>query len=135
MAVGTANTMKDVSAPPVRQPWAWAIVHGGKDVENRSWRTSHRGPLCIHAGRAFAHDAYPKVLDLSTRVPPDLESFDRGALIGVVDLFDCVFDQSESDWAIPGAWHWLLRDARPLETPIPCNGRLRLWHPAPMVDV
>ncbi|WP_409188395.1 hypothetical protein [Bradyrhizobium sp. RDM4] len=20
----------------VRQPWAWAIIHGGKDVENRS---------------------------------------------------------------------------------------------------
>jgi hypothetical protein len=20
----------------VRQPWAWAIVHGGKDIENRT---------------------------------------------------------------------------------------------------
>lgn len=22
----------------VRQPWAWAIIHAGKDIENRSWQ-------------------------------------------------------------------------------------------------
>ena len=21
----------------VHAPWAWAIIHGGKDIENRSW--------------------------------------------------------------------------------------------------
>lgn len=25
----------------IRQPWAWAIVSGGKDVENRTWATAH----------------------------------------------------------------------------------------------
>jgi hypothetical protein len=34
----------------IRNPWAWAIVHGGKPVENRGWRTAYRGPLLIHAG-------------------------------------------------------------------------------------
>ena len=38
----------------VRQPWAWAIIHGGKDVENRNWYTSFRGTLAIHAER-FRH--------------------------------------------------------------------------------
>ena len=33
----------------ILQPWAWAIIHGGKDVENRTWRTAYRGPLLIHA--------------------------------------------------------------------------------------
>ena len=28
----------------VRQPWAWLIVAGHKDIENRKWRTSYRGP-------------------------------------------------------------------------------------------
>lgn len=32
----------------VQQPWAWAIVHGGKDVENRTQAWSYRGPLAIH---------------------------------------------------------------------------------------
>jgi hypothetical protein len=34
----------------VCQPWAWAIVHGRKHVENRTWATDYRGPLLIHAG-------------------------------------------------------------------------------------
>jgi ASCH domain len=46
----------------VRQPWAWAIIHGGKDVENRSWRTKYRGPLLIHAGSAFEPDGYETVM-------------------------------------------------------------------------
>ena len=42
----------------IRQPWAWAIIYGGKDVENRSWLTKHRGPLLVHAGSAFEPDGY-----------------------------------------------------------------------------
>ena len=33
----------------IRQPWAWLIVNGIKDIENRSWRTRYRGPLLIQA--------------------------------------------------------------------------------------
>ena len=41
-----------MKALSVCQPWAWAIVHGIKKVENR-WRpTRHRGPLVIHASRS-----------------------------------------------------------------------------------
>jgi hypothetical protein len=32
----------------LRQPWG-LVVNGYKDIENRSWRTNHRGPLLIHA--------------------------------------------------------------------------------------
>jgi len=34
----------------VKQPWAWAIVHGGKDVENRvrNLAGDYRGPVAIH---------------------------------------------------------------------------------------
>jgi len=30
------NPMKAIT---IKQPWAWAIVFAGKDIENRSWRT------------------------------------------------------------------------------------------------
>ena len=33
----------------IRQPWAWLIVHGFKDIENRSWSTQYRGRLLIQA--------------------------------------------------------------------------------------
>ena len=42
--------MKAIS---IRQPWAWLIVNGYKDVENRTWYTSHRGPLLICASKAL----------------------------------------------------------------------------------
>jgi len=37
----------------IRQPWAWLIVHGYKDVENRTWSTKYRGPILIHAGKTL----------------------------------------------------------------------------------
>ena len=41
----------------VRQPWAWAIIHGGKDVENRVRSLGpYRGPVAIHAGLALDHE-------------------------------------------------------------------------------
>lgn len=33
----------------IRQPWAWLIVNGYKDIENRSWHTRYRGKLLIQA--------------------------------------------------------------------------------------
>ena len=42
----------------VRQPWAWALIHGGKDVENRLRNIAgdYRGPVAIHAGLARFED-------------------------------------------------------------------------------
>lgn len=31
------------------QPWATLVAIGAKRIETRSWRTSYRGPLAIHA--------------------------------------------------------------------------------------
>ena len=33
----------------VRQPWASLLVRGVKDIENRTWSTTYRGPVLIHA--------------------------------------------------------------------------------------
>lgn len=32
------------------QPWATLVALGAKHIETRSWATSYRGPLAIHAG-------------------------------------------------------------------------------------
>lgn len=44
----------------VRQPWAWAIIHGGKTVENRVRNISgdYRGPVLIHAAKVNDTDAW-----------------------------------------------------------------------------
>jgi hypothetical protein len=120
----------EVRVLTVRQPWAWAIVHGGKDVENRSWLTKYRGPLLIHAGSAFDPDGYDTVRELANQPPPAPRELLRGAIIGVVELVDCVQD-SRSGWAISGQWHWALRHPQPLHRAVPCPGRLGLWRPPP----
>lgn len=41
-----------MKALTIRQPWAWAIVHGPKRLENRDWPgCSYRGPILIHASK------------------------------------------------------------------------------------
>jgi hypothetical protein len=58
----------------VRQPWASAIIYAGKDVENRSWTTSHRGRLYIHAWmRLDPEDVLPADV-LSSAVPSSATS-------------------------------------------------------------
>ena len=64
-----------MKALTVKQPWAWAIIHGGKDVENRSWMPN-LGPrgmrIAIHAGKGWDKDASFVVADRAIQLewPP-----------------------------------------------------------------
>jgi len=43
-----------MKALSVRQPWAHAILHLGKRVENRDWRgCNYRGPVLLHASKTL----------------------------------------------------------------------------------
>jgi hypothetical protein len=116
----------------VRQPWAWAILEGIKDVENREWSTSYRGPLLIHAAAAPAFRWAPgQVLaDGETELPP-MSELVYGAILGVVDLYDVV---DASDFPPDDAWArgpycWCLDDPRRLTVTVPCRGQMGLWTP------
>ena len=63
----------------VRQPWAWAIVNGFKDVENRSWATAYRGPLLLHAGQQFDSAGFDLLTRYAISYPDEL---DVGAILG-----------------------------------------------------
>jgi hypothetical protein len=112
----------------VAQPWAFALIHAGKTIENRPWRTHHRGKLAIHAGksRAFLRDTYP---DGSPAPAPQDLAF--GVLIGVVDLVDCVPSSDPSvqgnPWADGSGWCWILENPRAVE-PIKWRGQQRLFN-------
>jgi hypothetical protein len=105
----------------VKQPWAWAILFAGKDVENRSWSTKYRGPLLIHAGSSRDRDA---VLPRRRGVAEPNEHV-LGAILGIVDLLDVV-EQSRSRW-FSGPFGWILANPRPFHSPVTCPGRLSLW--------
>ena len=87
----------------VRQPWAWLILQGIKPIENRSRATSFRGPLYLHTGQNFDEDAFADWRWIAERggpaQPPDRRTFERGGLIGVIDIIDCV-RASDSRWFV-----------------------------------
>ena len=83
----------------VQQPWASLIVGGIKDVENRSWHTTYRGRLGIHAGLRYDQELVDQYGHLLDEDPP------LGAIIGGVTLVDCI-DHSRSKWAMPGMWQF-----------------------------
>jgi hypothetical protein len=129
-----------VKALTVRQPYAWAIAAGGKDVENRTRRTTHRGQLAIHAGAAWlrgagldqniialwAHHFGSVDVDAAYLGQPQWR-----AVVAVADLYGCHVPSPgccSSVWAAPDAGaHWLLRDVRRLSVPVPARGLLGLW--------
>lgn len=125
-----------VKAVTLRQPWAWATIYGGKDVENRRWITSHRGPVLIHAGLHADPDGPASVLkaiaepEVFARPRAAWEA--RGAIVGLVFLADVLFD-SPSPWAIPGWYHWAFEFPSPIDPPVPQRGSRGLWTPSAAV--
>src|SRR5262249_36912287 len=112
-----------MKALTVRQPWAALIISGRKRIENRTWRTSYRGPLLIHAGISRAD------LGALGRADPRDADLDFGALIGVAHLVDVVPLAAVRSWPFAeGPWCWILRNPRPLARPIPMRGQLFLWN-------
>jgi hypothetical protein len=109
----------------VRQPWAGLIVAGHKDIENRTWRTSYRGPLLIHAALKSAEMTLPEIEEWQGRHLP-LPPCDFGGVIGEVELVDIV-TSSSSTW-FEGPFGWVLKNPKPMPFR-PCKGALSLFEP------
>ena len=105
----------------VRQPWAWAIIHAGKDIENRSWQAVNhglrrRGTVMIHASLGMTQEEYRdastfmKSIGVDCPAPSQLL---RGGIIGSVDVVDVV-SESESPWFF-GPRGLVLANAKPID--------------------
>ena len=116
----------------IRQPWAWAIIHAGKNIENRTWSTSFRGPVAIHAAKGMTGDEvtiFSEFLGdlrlegaVSASVKgPHYGSLPRGGIIGVAEITGCV-NRSGSPWFV-GPWGFVIANARPVDF-IPFKGAL-----------
>jgi hypothetical protein len=120
-----------MKALSIRQPWAWLIVNGYKDIENRSRQTKFRGRIYIHAGKRFDDNALLWLMDrglesIKTLIP-DRQDIPRGAIVGEVDITDCV-TRSSSVW-FTGAYGFVLANPRAYDEPTPCRGALGFFNP------
>lgn len=115
------------TALSIRQPWAWLILHAGKDIENRNWRTLFRGRVLIHASQGMTRDEWWYACDFTFKAIegagpiPRREDLDRGGIVGSVEIVDCV-TKSDSPWFV-GQYGFVLRNPKVLPF-VPCKGRL-----------
>ena len=122
--------MKAIS---IKQPWVYAILHEGKDIENRSWKRDFRGWIAIHASGQPVRDwSLPR-----GHRCPDLKTLPYSAICGVARVDDIV-SRSRSKWFYrpeDGSinYGWVLGSVRALKEPIPCKGALGLWDLPPTV--
>lgn len=121
-------TMKTIS---IQQPWAWLIVNGYKDVENRTWKSNYRGIILIHASKKIDKKGYKwvqenfKSLGIDILKLPRLEEFTLGAIIGHVCINNCT-GESNSPWFF-GPYAFILEHPKPLLNPYPAVGKLRIF--------
>jgi hypothetical protein len=102
-----------IRALSIRQPWAWLVANGYKDVENRSWPTPHRGDTLIHAGQVFDSEGLAWVRSTFPQLRDVLpQQFELGGIVGFGQVVQCA-DASASPWFV-GPWAHVFHGARPL---------------------
>jgi hypothetical protein len=140
-----------MKALTLTQPWATLVAIGAKQFETRSWNTSYRGPLAIHAALKFpmaarwllASDPFRSAfLNAGYHIGPlkNLSWLPLGAVVATCELVatrptvgEIAHAYHLSDTEImfgdysPGRYAWCLVNVKKLPEPIPAKGALRLW--------
>ena len=81
----------------IRQPWAWLIVNGFKNVENRTWKTPFRGEFLVHAGKTKNKQELSWAIDF-VRPLGIVPVFRLGGIVGTAKITDCVEEMEENYW-------------------------------------
>ena len=132
------------------RPWTACFTalpeHAAKRHENRSWGTSYRGPVFLHAGQRWDSTAlqvarrivrqFDDGLDVDRLLPAGPAAYPTG-VVAVADLVAvCSLSRWSAShrcdcgpWAFPGQWHWRFANVRALPEPVPCRGAQQLWYP------
>lgn len=125
----------------LHEPWATLIAMGHKTIETRSWLSTFRGDIAIHAGKTDRHlvewrslwlEANDGVPGLAPKTP---DPWPLGCIVAVVRLVACEPTESVKPDAknrafgnfSAGRYAWTLGELRPLKSPVPARGYQLLW--------
>lgn len=123
----------------IREPWASLVGCGTKIIETRSWSTSYRGELYIHAGVHKISEQDEHAIYLRNLIPDSQLHY--GEIFVKCNLVDCIkIDKNfakkvqsktpenyECGNYTPGRYAWLLSDIEHIK-PISAKGRLGIWN-------
>ena len=122
------------------QPWAYAVAHLGKNIENRGWKPPDwivGKTLAIHAGATVERGAAEQIgAAFGVEIPKTLP---RGAIVATARVVGYMFELSTGETLLgtrervnvdprwySGPYGWLLADVVPIR-PVACKGRQGLW--------
>jgi activating signal cointegrator 1 len=133
-----------MKALSLTQPYATLVATGAKQFETRSWKTSYRGPLAIHAAKGFPTEArqFAAMEHTLGRLPGRVP---LGCIVAVVTVVDMLpteeaklgvsaLERLYGDYSW-GRWAWKLRDVKMLKEPIPARGAQGLWNWEPPANL
>lgn len=135
------------------QPWATLIATGAKQIETRSWATSYRGPIAIHAAKRKVKrelielardDSYIAALGVKrSETYPVFNELPLGAIVAIAELVDCKpveqfawehIGIDRGGWCERdlgnydrGRFGWVLSNVRAI-TPIPWRGEQGIFN-------
>ena len=136
------TTHHEMKAISLIQPYATLILLGYKTYETRSWRTTHRGLLAIHASAgkpALAREvcaANPIISAILAKHGLTFDTLPRGAVLGTCQVGEMHPTAGMSELSITelncgdytaGRWAWTLYQVKPFSKPVLCRGALSLW--------
>lgn len=120
------------------EPYATLILEGKKGIETRSWKTSYRGELYIHASMTKITKKDQNNIELMNLIENNLNF---GYIICKCNLVECIYMTKEYIENIrknnhqeyicgeykEGRYAWILEDIIPSVKPIKAKGQLNIW--------
>ena len=127
----------------MHQPWASLLVMGIKTVEGRSWYSAHRGRLWIASTAKppekeeieYVEQQYKDMYERFIEFP---ENYPSGALLGCVDVVDCVSQEEhqkmDGDRSESGSeFVFICENPMELLVKVPVKGKHKIWKLDPKV--
>lgn len=118
----------------IKQPWASLIVEGYKKFEFRTWKTSYRGEILIHASKTVEKDKLKRFADLNLSYPTGQiigKAYLSNCLVMTKELEDKLISENELVYGATSGrsgYAFKMDKAEKLSNPITINGNLGLWN-------
>lgn len=123
----------------IKEPWATLIVSKQKYIETRSWKTSYRGELYIHASKKLINKKDEKIQELLKLLPT--QEMNYGKIICKCELVDCIYmdekfineiKQNKQEYICGyykiGRFAWILEKMELIQPKIEAKGKLNIWN-------
>lgn len=122
------------------EPYATLIKENKKKIETRSWKTSYRGELYIHASSTNIPKEWKNNKELMDLLKDSSLNF--GHIICKCNLVDCIYmtkeyveDMKENHYQEyicgeyeEGRYAWILENIQVLDNSIKSKGHLNIWN-------